>query len=88
LSGSDVVSVIGTQRNWILPEGTIELVLQEPVYDSGTQAQIGDTVSCCLPYAQRIFDVKSGLQVCVLNVPKNASAIDETEGVLHHLHKS
>ena len=85
MSDSDVTSIIGAQRNWILPEETIELVLPELMYNSGTQAQMGDTVSYCLPYAQKIFDVKSGLQICVLNVPKNAKAIDETEGVLHHL---
>jgi len=85
LPDSDIVSIIGTQRNWILPEETIEIVLSELTYNSGTWAQIGDTVSYCLPYAQNIFDEKSGLQICVLNVPKNARAIDETEGVLHHL---
>jgi len=85
LSDSDVVSIIGAQGNWILPDRTIEPALPEPIYPSGTQAQIGDSVSYCIPYAQGMFDAKSGLQVCVLNVPKNAKAIDETEGVLSHL---
>jgi hypothetical protein len=82
LSDSDIVSFIGDQRNWILPEETIELVLPEPTYLSGTQSQIGATVSFCLPYAQNIFDAKSGLRICVLNVVKNTRAIDETEGIL------
>ena len=85
MSEPDIESFVTTQEYWILPERNIEPALPEPTYPSGTQAQIGDSVSYCVPCAQRMLDAKSGLQVCVLNVPKNARAIDETEGVLSHL---
>ena len=85
MSESDIESFVTGQEYWILPEKNIEPDLPEPKYHSWTEAQIGDSVSYCVPCVQRIFDAKSGLQVCALNVPKNARAIDETEGVLSHL---
>lgn len=85
MSEPDIESIVTTQEYWILPEKNIEPTLTEPIYPSGTQAQIRDSVSYCVPCAQRMFDAKSGLQVCVLSVPKNARAIDETDGVLSYL---
>jgi hypothetical protein len=85
MSDSDVLSILSAERYWILPEETIELPLSETTYPSWTKAQVSDSFSCCFPFAQEIFDVKSGLQICVLAVAKNAKAIDETEGILSYL---
>lgn len=85
MSDSDVLSVLGSQKYWILPEEIIEVVPPEPTYSSGTQAKISDTVSFCIPSTQRVFDVKSELEIYVLNIPKDVRAIEETEGILKHL---
>jgi len=82
LSDSDNVSVIGSQGYWILPEETIK-PLQEPMYPSGTQTQRLDTTVTFFPIDfQRMFDAKAKAEFSVLNVQKDAKAIDETEGIL------
>lgn len=78
---SDIVSVIGSQKYWILPQETIELSL-EPMYPSGTQTQTLDTVTFCPIDFQRIFDAKAKVEIFVLRTQKDAKAIDETEGIL------
>jgi hypothetical protein len=85
LSDPNISSVIGIQQNWILPEEVIEQILLKPMYPSGTQAQISDTVSFCPLDLQKLFDVKAKAEIVILNVPKNIKAIDETEGILCHL---
>jgi len=85
LSESNIPSVIGSQKYWILPEEIIEPLLLEPMYPSGTQAQISDTVSFCHPTFQKLFDARAKVEIVILNVPKNMKAIGETEGILCHL---
>jgi len=82
LSAYDVVSFIGTQRNWIIPESVVELDLTDVDYASGTEGTSIGTVTLTTPHPQRIYDPKSGLQICILDVPKDARSIDQTEGIL------
>lgn len=85
MSDSDVLSIIGSQRYWILPEEIIDLAIPEFTYPSGTQAEFSNTLYIHITPFQRIFDARSGLEICVLNVPKDLRAIDETAGILKHL---
>ena len=86
MSNSDTETVNGPQGYWVLPEERIELPLLEIEYPSGTQAQTSDSFTYCpYPFARTIVDAKTGLLVCVLSEPKDAKAIDETEGILSHL---
>lgn len=85
MSDSNALSILGSQRYWNLPEEIIDLDVPEFTYPSGTRAEFNDTVSICITHFQRIFDAKSGLEIYVLNVPKDLRAIDETEGILKNL---
>lgn len=85
MSDSDVLSVIGSQKYWILPEETINLVIPEFTYTSGSKPEFNDTLSFYTTNIQRIFDIKSRSEICVLYVQKNIKAIIETEGILKHL---
>ena len=76
-----VASFIGPQRNWILPR--IPPTRREPQeVQSGIVGQDFSTVSPSSPVPERLYDLKTGMYIHVLNVPKNPKSIDQTEGIL------
>lgn len=87
MSVYDVASFIGTQRNWIIPESVVVPNLADVDYASVTDGTSLGTVTVTTPHPQRVYDPKSGLQICILNVPKDARSIDQTEGILSKFEK-
>lgn len=75
---------IGDQGSYIIPD-LMPITLPEPQYTSGTSGQNIDTITLSPPCPQRMLDTKSGLHICVLNIPKDVSALDQTDGVLSYL---
>ena len=85
MSNCDVISVEYNQGNWVLPQERVDLDSVQPAYASLTEANLSGTVSSFGISVQRVFDSKSGLEICVLSVPKDLGAIDQTEGILSDL---
>lgn len=81
------VSYIGIQRNWTIPTNFIEQEFEETEYPSVTEGTGATTISLSSQSIQKIFDPKSGLQIYVLNVPKDAKAIKQTAGILARFEK-
>ncbi len=85
MSASDV-TYIGMQGSYVIPIPIrIPEIMPEPLFASVTGAQNADTVSLSSQCLQKIYDPKSGLHIWVLSFPKDARALDETEGILNHL---
>lgn len=85
MSTCGVMSVEYNQGNWILPQEIVDLGSTKPAYASLTEANFSETVSSFGISIQRVFDSKSGLEICILSVPKDLAALDQTEGILSDL---
>ena|SRR3990170_8809585 len=85
MSTCDVASVEYPQGYWVLAQEIIDLDSAPLTYASSTEANLNGTVSSFGVSLQRVFDSKSGLEICVLSVPKDLAAIDQTEGILSDL---
>lgn len=85
MSNCDAIYLEYDQGYWVLPEKIEYLESVQLAHPSSTEANLSGTVSSFGVSLQRVFDSKSGLEICVLSVPKDLAAIDQTEGILSDL---
>jgi hypothetical protein len=85
MSSYDVMYVEYDQGYYALPERIGNLDSVQPYYASLTEADLSRTVSSFGVSLQRIYDSKTGLELCLLVFPKDLAAIDQTEGILRDL---